>query len=484
MVRSLLRFNPLAFPGRAPGFDPTHFASMGMSKGLGFSAICVGGNFIDLLSATAFTALATPPSPAVIGSLGLCGLVNSATNPGPVQTSGQSTLTPTALTMAAIVQFVGVGDNNSNTIVSTNNATGHFNQFGRLVSGGNQYFFNNSSSNSSYSLSNNVPYFIASSALSSSTVNHVATNLLTGQVFSTATSTGASLGASSSSPRIGEDFGSGHFAAGYIAAAMMSVSFMPMAKLLAWAADPWAFWYPRTLFHSFDWLRGSIASTIALHANLGILVKGSGAPTGSAAIAARGNITTQGRGAPTGKTPIAGHMMLSSGAKAQADATAALVADLAAQTKGQGNPAGAAPLSARATMSASARASQAHSLALRALLSIATKANASASGAAHLAGRLSAQAKAMGASAGHSALAGLAAIKAGAGSALAGRAALSAAASIKTAARGVLTGAAPLVGLVATGTAQVKAFAQMTITAAKLIADPRFVSRLRNRNKR
>jgi hypothetical protein len=92
--------------------------------------------------------------------------------------------------------------------------------------------------------------------------------------------------------------------------------------------------------------------------------------------------------------------------------------------------------------------------------------------------------KAHAAAAGQIGLAAIVSIKATAQSAMTGSAALAARTSIKVAARGVLTGSANLIALMATGTAQVKAFGQMTITAAKLVADPRFLSKMRNRNRR
>jgi hypothetical protein len=256
----IVRRNPFAYPGGLPGLDLTHPAAAGLSNGLGFSAVWLAnGTFVDLVAGLSFTAISSSlPTKSTLGALGPCGLVNATTQP--VQTSGQSMLTPTALTMAAIVQFAGAGDGNTNTVISTNNASGHFNQFGRAPSSSNfQYFYNNAVIASNYVLSTGIPYFIATSVLSSSKVNHVATNLLTGQIFSTATTTSTTLGASSASPRIGEDFGSGHYAAAYIAAAMMSVKFMPMPALLAWAADPWSFWYPQKVQNvMFSALRGSL----------------------------------------------------------------------------------------------------------------------------------------------------------------------------------------------------------------------------------
>ncbi len=61
----LYRRNPLAFPGRAPGFDPIHPAASSAV----ISAISSGGNFVNLINGNSGTLTGTPTA-SIDGTIG------------------------------------------------------------------------------------------------------------------------------------------------------------------------------------------------------------------------------------------------------------------------------------------------------------------------------------------------------------------------------------------------------------------------------
>lgn len=216
-----------------------------MGIGSGWSAIFSSGSFVSVISGTPFAKISTAfPTVSLLSQIGLCGLVDGTTKQ--VNISAQSTTTPGGATFGAIVQFIGTGDGSFCAIVGLSNQNAF--QFGMNGSSKNIYVFINAAVTSSFTLSLNIPYFIAASVKSASTVNFVATNLVTGQIFSSATSTGTGLSTLQTTQNIGADWGGAgtgtHFADAYIATAMFAPSFTWMQALLMWAADPWSFWYP------------------------------------------------------------------------------------------------------------------------------------------------------------------------------------------------------------------------------------------------
>ena len=88
----------------------------------------------------------------------------------------------------------------------------------------------------------NVPYFAAVSA-NASTANYLLLRLDNGTLL-----TGTSGGAASTAPNgtfvVGNDFSAGDGSTAFQTAAMASGVFLSMPALVAWAADPWSFWYP------------------------------------------------------------------------------------------------------------------------------------------------------------------------------------------------------------------------------------------------
>jgi hypothetical protein len=92
-------------------------------------------------------------------------------------------------------------------------------------------------------LAANTSYFIALSGVSATGFNVAYTNLSTGQMFSQFVSS-VSPTSLNGTLTVGNIGALDRFFNGSVAAAMYSNSFMSLAQLNQWAADPWSFWYP------------------------------------------------------------------------------------------------------------------------------------------------------------------------------------------------------------------------------------------------
>ncbi len=78
--------------------------------------------------------------------------------------------------------------------------------------------------------------------MSNSVINFGLVNLLTGAIVTQSVALGVALG-----PLL--TYGIGGTSAGSnggssISSAMISLTYLPMTRVLEWAADPWSFWYP------------------------------------------------------------------------------------------------------------------------------------------------------------------------------------------------------------------------------------------------
>lgn len=97
---------------------------------------------------------------------------------------------------------------------------------------------------SGLTLSLNVPYFIAGS-FRNGNQNWVVVNLLTGQILAAVNTSAITMNNSSAPYGIGGSFTVGRSAGAQIAAVMLTTNrFLRPQALLAWARDPWSFWYP------------------------------------------------------------------------------------------------------------------------------------------------------------------------------------------------------------------------------------------------
>jgi hypothetical protein len=248
------RRNSLVYPtGRNPGFDPTHVAccgyanlSNGGTPGVKLSYIAVGKGFTNILTGggTSSQNTGTVANYSPIGPCYNCTGSKSfiSTSPGdtvgyPSATLAAIVVTPTPLVSGAIA--LGVGSTAVNSFNLGNNS-------GPVTLG----VSNGTQASTVASLVAGTPYFIIGSGMSGNS-NLAATNLLTGQIVSTHSTATFSVGVGNPLT-VGMEFGilnNGNRPwDGYIATAMYSNFLMPMSAVLAWAVDPWAFWYPRSKF--------------------------------------------------------------------------------------------------------------------------------------------------------------------------------------------------------------------------------------------
>ena len=238
----LLSQRGLGYPaGFLPGFDSSHAASQSTK----LSAIASGTTYINMLTgkSTAVSGAQTA-NMAFIGP-SVSGAGGSSCN---LFTSPFGTGTPTALTLALILIPVSsttnvvilVGANDILEIVS-------------LV----PEWAASSTVSSGLSLVLNNPYFVAASALSGTTFNFVTLNLLTGKLQSASVSSAATLGALAATWTIGGSVGSTRVGS-KIAACAVTFNYLSLTQLLAWAADPWSFWYPSP--QPFDFAMASAPS--------------------------------------------------------------------------------------------------------------------------------------------------------------------------------------------------------------------------------
>lgn len=242
--------NPFAFPaGRAPGFDPNHIASVGISPGHGFSGIATpGSNFVNLLTGLPGTPSGTITTgiDAGIGRYANLG-INTTAN---ITFSGQSTANDTVGTCGVMVshllQF------NSKSFFQGGNAA---------LTDGIRFSVANSQmviSTAGQSIGPILPatltqagaahpMFLAfSTNVVASLGNFLYCDLVTGQVVTYSTTETGGTTASDGVYTVGNDAGAGgsNSVAGNFSHVMFAPSFMSIEGMLRWAERPWDFWYP------------------------------------------------------------------------------------------------------------------------------------------------------------------------------------------------------------------------------------------------
>lgn len=237
-MRLVRPFNPLVYPGRPPGFDPSHFAAQG--------AICpvsavarLGGAFAGLLNPAPPTFTGAPTT-SIMGRLGsVCkftaGSIFNTFSAGDGTTAvpgytAAAILSPTATTADGLV--IGYLNGGASTGLELRSL-----QLSTVQSGSGGF-----PSNSGLSLTAGRFYFIAAS-ISDGSQTWLTLDLATGAV-KTATTSG-STGALDSCAQVtiggGGSLGSNSaIAAAYFAQGV----FLGVPQLKAWAQDPWSFWYP------------------------------------------------------------------------------------------------------------------------------------------------------------------------------------------------------------------------------------------------
>lgn len=209
-----------------------------MSSGHGFSAVCLPSGAINLLNGGAGA-----PTGCTFRTYSIGPVVDSSG--GNLLFSGQLAAADASLTMAGIFMATSLAANASVVGNSSSAAAGtemYITTTGgiaiRLVGQGTSFI------STGTPIVVNKPFFAAISS-DGTTYHTVARNLADGTSYSETQSLGPkTLGTSNGT----YGFGRGIFAnsvVGGIAAVMFGPRLVSLAGLQKWAADPWAFWYPR-----------------------------------------------------------------------------------------------------------------------------------------------------------------------------------------------------------------------------------------------
>ncbi len=250
--------NPLVYPGTniLPGFNPSHFAA---GKNIRFSGVATGG-LIPTSFGCAFLRLdqggkssgATCVSPIQTLILPFLGPVIANSNAGNAyMTFPGLNETPTAVTMAAIIQVVA--SNTSAAYIFDNNAggSGTIAQTELVTLAGTTTLgigVANVPVSCGITLTTAVPYFVVTS-YNGTTLNCVVRNLKTGIVTTGITSSSHTIGTTAAGAYyfMGPNTTNVSNFRGYLAAMMYSINyFLSIQQETLWADKPWDFWYPAT----------------------------------------------------------------------------------------------------------------------------------------------------------------------------------------------------------------------------------------------
>jgi hypothetical protein len=226
----------LEFPSwRAPGFDPTHPASNFNGAGASFLPAS-GGVYINALTGGVTTKLGVQTY-----GIGIAGpYVQSQTSANYNSFANSFSTTPSAITIAAII--TPVVSESGGVLFQTASGSGLGLQMTirSLVLG-----YRNSTLYTSgiAAMTIGVPYFVALSC-NGATTYFVQVNLLTGQTLTGSIASGVSQGSTATWYLGNGGTNSSQYAGCDIHAMMAGFVALSPAQLRAWAADPWAFWYP------------------------------------------------------------------------------------------------------------------------------------------------------------------------------------------------------------------------------------------------
>lgn len=230
--RPLRNPNPLEFPGSQPAIDWSHPAALNLR----FSAVASGGSFINLLSGNR----GAVGGGAAAGLRRTLGITEEFSASGDKVTfTGQKTTNDASVTIAAIVRtdtqtsgMVIFSSSDTNAGWRLDDNSGQL----RLTAGGENTL------DGPVVIADSGSYFLAASGNTAASA-FVVRDLRTGAV-SSASAGGTIADAPSGTYVIGNITGPQPWVGG-ISAVMFAARFMPLPGLLAWAADPWSFWYPR-----------------------------------------------------------------------------------------------------------------------------------------------------------------------------------------------------------------------------------------------
>lgn len=461
---ALLRRNALAFPaGVAPGIDPNHIAlkSGGICR---FSGVATGGSFVELqqgipgaLQSTANAEIGSGTGPAIRATASgeyvkFAGLKRAILTSEP------------AFTLAAIFKYTNTAGGRD-TLFGTSTLVNSGFAIGTGLSAGVPWVAGPGQSETSFS---NLPTFIPGHTYffaATAAAKGIVVDLTTGRV---ATDAGASIiglfptdgnYAVGASPNQG-----GALGVGSVAAACHINKNLSAQELIAWAQDPWAFWYPRAAVQGFTIAdvvtssgvalsasarlsvagRATIAGAAGLTAAASVKVKASAGIAGSVSLAAATKIAVYARLVPPGALALVAAAFLKVTGRGAMQGTASVQGRTSLKVTASAKAAGATGLSGRAKIASSARASGPQMLmALAARTFLKLTGNASPQGATSLQGRATLQSKASGATTAVAALAARTKIAIGTASTMSAATLLSVSVGARTAirvfARGVLS---------------------------------------------
>lgn len=222
-----------------PGIDWTHPAARAFSQNRGFAHVVVNG--IGWASITDGSRLAATSGTGTATQLGMIGpgILSLTTNNQPYYTiNGQDSTAYSGKTFACIfartASNTGTGSSNGG-LVEDNNLNGL--EFKTSVNVPN-FIMNNTTVATGPTLAASTPYFIVGSAYTGAAFSMVVVNLLTGQIFVTSGTTATTFSTTTLTPYYYGGCSNIVWAAG-----MYAPVFMPLQQLMAWAQDPWSFWY-------------------------------------------------------------------------------------------------------------------------------------------------------------------------------------------------------------------------------------------------
>lgn len=228
--------NPLAYPvGCKPGFDASHVAGAQVK----FSGVATPGNFIDVGSGGKGTISGTPTT----GVHGQLGPVINFPSGAYATFPGHSAIVYPSITIAAIFsvdslttfQYIfsnSTGGTGLSLIVDTTFKLAINNwETTRLVS--------------SLAIAAATPYFAVVSQNGTTSTQFLLMDLRSGKVLVETQAAGLAVPTSlSGSYLVSAAPNTGSHLLGNVAAAMYSGIYLSLPTMLAWAADPWSFWYP------------------------------------------------------------------------------------------------------------------------------------------------------------------------------------------------------------------------------------------------
>jgi hypothetical protein len=404
---ALPRPSPFAYPGGAPGFDPSHPASQNII----YSGVPLGGSIANPYSGQ----IGAASDAFCYGTVGKIGPAIGAGNAGGNTTGFNVSLlsnSPSHGTMAAIFEIDKYGytfgnyqafNVSTNTSWSVDIGTGGGSTQTFLLG---SPFANNLFGSVSGKPTPGHSYFMAGSWVNGTTGNGALVDLTTGQTQFVLNQSfaGPSGGWTLTGPQCGrgtDNINSNKYLTG---AVMYSGAYLSIAQLLDWAADPWSFWYPNQAFNIFG--RAPGGGTTALFGRGQGASLGRASPSGRATMLGWSKSMSKGKVAQTVTAKLAVRSLSASELRAIVGAAAALKAKGAAGSSGRSFSTASAALLGRSGAQAKLRGTLAGRLSLFAHSVAASFSRIVPPGAIALFARSVAMAKATATAAGRLGLAG------------------------------------------------------------------------------